>query len=202
MPTLPPDPALVSGIVYEHTPAGRRPVPGIAVQVRSLGGDAEGVTDANGKYMIKARSPGTLSITAGSNSEFMTPCPSGVAGSSQKTTFDVHVVRITELTTAGLPSSYPPSSIYVSGVVSEVTQQGTRPVAGALVQLGEEAAGFFLATTLTDLMGRYLVCSTPPGGGTDILTTISVRKDGYKPGSRAVSLGWDYWGADVKLVRK
>jgi hypothetical protein len=58
------------------------------------------------------------------------------------------------------------------------------------------------SNTLTDAMGRYLLCPAIPGTGTDTYAMIRVQRDGYQPALRAAFLGWDYDGIDVELVPK
>jgi hypothetical protein len=118
--------------------------------------------------------------------------------------FDVHVVSIDVLSTTGLPESLPRSSIWVSGTVQERVAGGLRPVTGAVVTL-EDVDGLSyraVATTVSDSQGRYLVCTSPPGTGTDVLAYVSARKDGFELRRRDVFLGWDYADIDLELTRK
>jgi len=91
-----------------------------------------------------------------------------------------------------------------SGVGFEMTSEGRRPIAGATVDLEADVADSdrsVYATTLTDSAGQYLVCTAPPGVGTDQFMRVQVQREGYRPGGRSVYGGWDYTGADVELVR-
>jgi len=97
------------------------------------------------------------------------------------------------LSSAGAPASYPTSNkwgVWVSGTITEMTADGPRPVAGALVTLGPPDE-IFHTTTLSDTTGHYLLCTSPPGSGTDQTMPLSVTKDGYVPASFSVLGGWD-----------
>jgi hypothetical protein len=104
------------------------------------------------------------------------------------------------LSTTGVPDSYPITSIFVSGTIFETTADGPRAVAGALVALGDEPSLSY-STTLSDTLGRYVLCTAPPGVGTDQLMPLRMAKDGYFPASRLVLGGWDERDVRVELVR-
>jgi hypothetical protein len=70
-------------------------------------------------------------------------------------------------------------------------------VAGALVALGFAP---FNSTTLSDSLGRYMLCTAPPGVGTDQLMPLRVEKDGYFPASRYVLGAWEERGVTMGLV--
>ena len=198
---------MISGTVFEHTADGRRPAAGVALVVLS---DlvATVTSDAEGRYSAQASS-GSVTIAPAATQAYMSPCPSGTVWLSvnPNRTIDVDVVSTSLLSSAGAPASYPTTSkwgVYVSGTVTEATADGPRPVAGALVTLGPPGEPFH-ATTLSDSLGRYLLCSSPVGSGTDQLMPLSVTKDGYIAGSRDVLGGWDgSIGAPVivQLLRK
>ena len=73
-------------------------------------------------------------------------------------------------------------------------------MAGALVTLGAGSLGS--STTLSDTLGRYVVCTAPPGVGTDQFMPLQVAKDGYFPTNLNVFGGWDERGVTVELARK
>src|SRR5262249_25579886 len=114
-------------------------------------------------------------------SAFLSPCPAGTdwVGQNPNKSFDVDVVSKSVLSTTGLPDSYQGIWQYVAGTVTEATPQGPRPVSGATVVLGSDTWLFNYSTTLTDAAGRYLVCTEPPGVGTDQTDSLTVMKNGY-----------------------
>src|SRR5262249_28065667 len=195
-----PGPAyMISGVVYDNTPSGRRPVSGVALAVRS-GRDGMVTSDSLGAYTAPVWGD-VVRIAPAVSSAYMSPCPAGSDGVGQwpGRPFDVDVVSADLLTTSGLPDSYHVSALFVSGTVTENTPQGTRAVAGASVILGAIQPGvaepldtaFSSSVTLTDASGRYLVCTVPPGVGTDQQSPVVVRKAGYVTASRSVLPGWD-----------
>ena len=195
----------VSGVAFEHTSTGRRPIAGVPLRIHlaaSGGMFLDVTTDANGRYAASRVGAGAVSIAPALNSGYFAPCPSGTDVLVGDATFDVHIVSTALLSAAGAPPSLPTTNIYVSGTVSEVTTAGAQAVGGALVELGESANDVAYSTTLTNASGGFLVCTTPPGVGTDQYMRLSVSKDGYAPGSLRVMGGWAYTGANVQLIRK
>lgn len=198
VPGSPPVPSFtISGVVFEHTANGRRPAADVILRVLSDDFGVTTTTDADGRYVASVR--GTrVSIAPEESEAYMSPCPSGTnrLGDANRT-IDVDIVSKAVLSTTGVPDSYPRTSIYVSGTIVEASADGPRPVPGALVSLGLEPAR---STTLTDTLGRYVVCTAPPGSGTDQLMPLRVEKDGYLPDSLIVLGGWDD-RVSVQLVR-
>jgi hypothetical protein len=161
----------------------------------------EVTTDSNGRYVAPGLGEGGLSITPVSTSGFIAPCPAGGFYPGYAS-FDVDLVSTELLSSSGTPASLRKSSIYTSGTVYEETATGTRPVARASVGLGFPENDFSYSMTLTDTLGRYLVCTSPPGVGTDQYMPLTVSKEGYTSSSRQVFGGWDYSGVNVRLIRK
>jgi hypothetical protein len=193
----------VSGVVFDHTATGQHPIAGVSMRIHSAanGGMVIDVTtDASGGYTARVGA-GAVSIAPALNSGYLAPCPSGTDALAANATFDVHVVSAALLSTTGVPASLPVSSIYVSGTVYEATADGTQPVANAFVELGQ-STDLSYSTTLTSASGKYLVCTTPPGVGTDQYMHVGVSKDGYVPGDLKAFLGWDYEGVNVQLIRR
>lgn len=193
----------VSGVVFEHTATGQRPIAGVPLRIHSAASGGifiDVTTDSNGRYTSRVTA-GAVSIAPALNSGYVAPCPSGTDVLAGNATFDVHVVSAALLSTTGAPASLPTSSIYVSGIVYEATSAGMQPVAGAFVELGQ-STDLTYSTTLTNASGKYLVCTTPPGVGTDQYIHLGVSKDGYVPGDLKAFLGWDYEGANVQLIRR
>jgi hypothetical protein len=196
---------MVSGVAFEHTSTGQRPIAGVPLRIHSAasGGTILDVTtDANGGYVASPVRAGAVTITPGLNSGYVAPCPSGTDALASHATFDVHLVSTALLSAAGALPSVPTTNIYVSGTVYEMTTNGTQPVAGASVEMGQSANDLSYSATVTNALGHYLVCTSPPGVGTDVYIRLGVSKDGYAPGTLQVMGGWDYEGANVQLIRK
>jgi hypothetical protein len=198
-PPPPPDPAssppfTLSGTVFEHTPSGVRPQAGVPVRVRLWGTPMllDGTSDSAGRYAIPGVPAGAVTIAPPSESGYRAPCPSGTDVLKSNASFDVHVVSTTLLSTSGAPPSMPLSFLSIGGTVFERVPDGTRPVAGATVDLaGDDTDRFVFSTTLTDARGGYLICTAPPGVGTDQIHWVRAQKDGYRPASRTGFPGYD-----------
>jgi hypothetical protein len=196
----------LSGAALEHTAEGSRPLPNVPLLVRTGFSPyvfLQVTSDATGRYSLSEVPSGAVSIAPAPGSGYYTPCPAGFDVVRSNTTFDVHIVSAALLSTAGIPASVPRlGSIWVSGAVFESTAQGSRPIAGASVNLeGDDVDPRLGSTTLTDAAGRYLVCPPLPGTGTDTYGLVRARREGYRPASRKAFLGWDYTGIDIELIR-
>jgi hypothetical protein len=189
----------ISGVVLEHTASGRRPAAGVVLTVFSDIADFT-TSDADGRYSASARG-GAVSIAAAETGAYMSPCPSGTIWLSinPNRTFDVDIVSKAVLSTTGVPDSYPKTALSLSGTIVEMTSDGPRPVAGALVALGDDFPGAY-STTLSDTLGRFVLCTATPGRGSDQLMSLRVAKDGYYLSSRLVFALWDD-GVSVELLR-
>ena len=205
-PVRPDAPLMVSGLVVEHALTGDQPLPGVRLRVRvdwqPPGAFLETTSDGTGHYEVSGipvRS--AIVIAPSSESGYRAPCPSGHDVLIGNATFDVHVVSAALLSTTGVPTSLPRTSIWVAGVVVEQTSGGVRPIAGAAVDLtSDDSDAIVNSSTLTDAEGRYLLCTSPPGVGTDQLAWVRVRKNGYRLASRSLLMG----GGDpmnVELIR-
>jgi len=190
----------ISGTVIERTVAGSRPAAGVALRVLSED-DVVVMTDAAGRYSA-AVGGDLVRIAPLESSEYAAPCPSGSTWVSQNPNrpFDVHIVSKSVLATAGMPNSYPLTSIFVSGAVAEATFGEGRPIPGALVALGDEHTMSY-STTITDSLGRYALCTAPPGVGTDQLMQLTVVKKGFYSASKFVLGGWEERDVNVALLR-
>lgn len=192
----------ISGVVIEDTPTGQRPAAGVNIVVRS---DRIVVTQsgADGRYSATVWGDNLSYIAPVLSEAYLSPCPSGTAwplSTNPNRTFDLHVISKNVLSTTGVPDSYPRTALYVTGTVVEATPDGPRPVAGALVTLGKEWYDIY-STTLSDSLGRYVICTSPPGSGTDQETPLTVSKDGYDPATLLVLLGFNP-DVSVELVRE
>ena len=166
-PTPPSDPTptgfRLSGVVIERTPSGLRPVSGGGVFFwfeSSLGGRVE--VDTSGRYAIPGLSAGRfVRVTAtasGDVSGLHQPCPvnATITGDTER---DIEVARLGS-------REFTYDSPTLSGVVSEETPSGRRPLMGARVldYIHRTGAGFD-AHTKTDANGRYQFCRIPRGEG-------------------------------------
>lgn len=151
---------------------------------------------------VQVRRRETITIAPAIETAYRAPCPSGTDVLSGNRTFDVHVVSTALLSTAGAPASLPRTSLWESGIVLERTPGGMRPISGASAELAADDSDAFVAsTTLTDGSGRYLLCTAPPGVGTDQIAWVRVRKEGYRPAASSIILGGGNQIADIELVR-
>ena len=208
VPIAPPSPSppfAVSGVVLAYTSEGPRPEAGVPLVVHSWGspgGLFQVTSDVNGRYVVFGLPAGAVTIAPSIESDYRAPCPSGTDVLKGNETFDVHVVSTTLLSTTGAPASMPTTVLWISGGVFERTPEGLLPIAGATVDLaGDDSDRSVYSTTLTDSLGRYLLCTAPPGTGTDQIMWIRVRGEAYRPASRTVFGGWDFTGANVELIR-
>jgi hypothetical protein len=196
----------ISGVVINHTPEGQFPAAGVALLMRWGAGttfEFRGATsDANGRFLLADVPGGAISIAAAPNSGFYSPCPAGSDVVSTSSSFDVHVASATVLSTIGsvdLPYRF---NIWVAGQVFEQTDNGAKPIAGALVNFeGNGSDPAMGSSTLTDSLGRYVMCPPLPGTGTDTSAPITATKDGFRSATRTAFLGWDYDGMDIALAR-
>jgi hypothetical protein len=194
----------LSGVVLDYTAAGPQPRSGVPLIVRSWGRPGPlleyAVTSgANGQYEISGIPVGAVTIQPSTKADYRAPCPPGTNVLNYNANFYVNVASTALLSTAGAPEAMPRSGIWISGVVFERTSEGTRPIAGAAVDLEDDEMVY--ASTLTDSAGQFLVCTSPPGTGTDQLMWLQVEREAFSPGGRVVYPGWNYTAADVELVR-
>ena len=182
-------PALVnlSGTVYEYTPAGRRSLPNVPldVSVDFQAWPPQLTSDAEGRYGILKAPMSALKVRAEAPG-YSQPCRAG-AILDRDTTLDVHLVSDTLLTSTGPPPSMPVAERRISGRVFERTPAGTQPISGSRI-IGDFSAGFGWApsaTTLTDATGSYLLC----GLEGDLGVELNVSKAGYAGATVHINLG-------------
>jgi hypothetical protein len=92
------------------------------------------------------------------------------------------------LITSGSPTLF--------GIVFETTSDGRRPVAGAEIYLGGDFDPV-IATTVSNAVGRYLLCRLPPG----VRSHISASKPGYATADVAVQI-LDDTALNVEMVKR
>jgi len=115
-------------------------------------------------------------------------------------TINVHVVSNAVLANSGTPVALPVGTISTSGAVFETTSAGRRAVSGVTMEMA--IGSDLISTSVTDGEGRYLLCPSIPGHGTDVQVQIHARKEGFVAAVRTITLGWEYTGVDLELVRR
>jgi hypothetical protein len=162
----------VYGTAYEHTHGRPRPLPGLALRVHGRRNgmwlDIDVTTDASGRYEVTDMSREYILVGVLPQNEFLSPC-SWRDWDWGDGPVDIHVVaRSTVLT--GVPdslrqfTSFFPNVFAFSGVVAEVTENGLRPIEGALVEhfygtISSVPSGVPMGFTLTNAAGEYALCS-------------------------------------------
>lgn len=177
LPAPPPNPQTrpaLTGVVFQTTEQGRRPVSGARVIVVDLidgpygdYGWSEVLSDTNGRFITNVFPvfPGRpVKVTAYSGRDFGLSNQSGLYQMcAVHPTIDGDTIADIELVQAGvLPMTY--GSPTLSGVVFE-TSNGRRPVGGTPVlysSYGHDGADVY---TRTDAAGRYNFCRLPLGTG-------------------------------------
>jgi hypothetical protein len=196
----------VSGVVYDHTTTGPEPRAGVTLAVRDwrLGRVDSVTSDSKGRYEIPLNSGAVVSIAPSVQSVYRAPCPSGAEVLEKDAIVDVNIISTAVLATTGAPASWPRPrsySVQAEGAVFERTATGLQPLSGAWVDLaGDDSDRYVMSSTLTDRLGRYLLCTAPPGVGTDQAMWIRVERDGYYPASVRIIGNSDV--GDIELVRR
>jgi hypothetical protein len=192
-----------AGTVYEHTAsASFRPLAGLQLRVSELSGGTfmtRFVTsDGDGRYELMVGD--AIKVEPALETGYLAPCPAGTdspnwsGGPSPHYMPDVHVVHQAVLSTTGTPDFFHSLGPYNSGRVLEPAPSRS-PIEGAHVEL--DNYGFVLSTTLSDTAGRFLLCSFPPGSGTDQSVIVRARKPGYLDGSRELTF---FSAGDIELI--
>ena len=172
----PPVPA-VSGVVYESTAAGRRPLADVPLDIslEYQSWPAKVTTDADGRYTWSTNGSGLKVV--GQKPGYSQPCR--VALSATTVVQDVYLVADETLETSGVPASMPIVEPVLRGRVFERTPSGEKGISGASVILDFTGGWGWApsATTVTDSAGRYVLCNVQDVGfGFYAL----VSKPGYK----------------------
>jgi hypothetical protein len=162
---------VLSGVVYESTRAGNRPLPGAEVRAQSMSGQVSAsATNSEGRYEIRVvypfnGSPGGLVALQAVRLGYRMPCRPAIAhiawADGQPHQADIYLVADRTLVTSGIPAAMPRPPSSLSGTVSEQSPDGTRPVVGARV-----SASPTFTETVSDAQGRYMLCGfAEPYGG-------------------------------------
>ena len=212
-PSPSPSSFVIRGRVFEHTPSGVRPVAGVPLRVFKGYGQYPEIVDAtsgaDGAYeagVIERVSFARVQVPP--QSPFRAPCPPYAWGEDS---FDVHVISRANLSTTGIPPSFPTNSVRpaqnfsfrVEGVITETIDGGARPLPAATVALlwgapGESGEDTYAADTLADANGRYLVCWV---GNSEISGYVEAHKEGYAPVAKYGAPYYGPWNLDFELTR-
>lgn len=195
----PPSSFNVSGSVLETTPSGSRPLDGVTLFVKVLSGRSVGhfgstTTDPQGRYSVSNLPPGTVYIEATWYS-YVQPCFASIDLQKGDALLDVEVVSAATLLSLGPSSLRTIKPRTVSGLVFETTPSGSRPVAGAKLQVWADD-WLYGASTSTDASGRYLLCNVPQA----FTLSVYTDKEGYHQQSSDVLPGGDTT-VDIQLER-
>ncbi len=168
----------VTGVVYESTGAGRRPLGDVAIDisVEYQSWPATIRTDADGRYVRSFRA---VRVRSSSLRRSQVQPASRVPIADTNGDQDVYLVSNDTLSITGVPSSMPIAQPTLTGLVFERTPQGIEPVAGAHVVLDFTGGMGWApsATTNTDAAGRYLLCNVVDITGFGLYALVS--KPGY-----------------------
>lgn len=199
----------VSGVAYEHTPAGIQPLAGLPLRVHGYRDlqtpvTVDVVTDAAGRYEVPGLVREYVLVGARPQDSYLSPCSVRLWLWNDDPK-NVHVVSRAYLLAAGTPRSMPPLSRLdgypsvqvLSGFVTERTSDGVRPVAEASVEhlYGDGQSGDPTGFTVTNANGFYVLC----GYDDDYGQAVRVRKKGYRTGIQSIGPSWTI---DVQLVRE
>jgi hypothetical protein len=156
--------ATLSGLVFEGTPQGDRPLGGVKLEIHALLGFTSLGTvssDAEGRYVFGNVPRGTTVALARVSGILEQQCVAS-------TTVQTDTVLDVELGEAH-PSTRLLRSPIVSGVIFENTPAGRRPIPNAPVSYDWDCLdGAAEASTRSDANGRYEICRLPRGGCVDV----------------------------------
>lgn len=170
--------ASISGVVYERTADGVRPLANASTYAYAYSGlnyFAGGATaDGGGRFTIRNLPYAEIKLTAGA-AGFDQPCARVV---NLRTPSDMASIElVSRLHPMPELATDPP---VVKGVVYETTPQGRQPIPDAWVYL-DQWSDDLSATTTTNEKGEYAICRVPTG---ILAPSIVVVKDGYNDGYR------------------
>ena len=165
----------LSGVVYESTADGVRPLAGVPldVSVEYQQWPPKVTSDNEGGYAVILRR-GQFKVVA-EKAGFVQPCRANI-DLQQNSALDIFLVSNELLAKRGIPSSLPIIEPTISGLVFELTASGVKPVAGALVVIDFTAGLGWAAsaTTVSGPDGRFLLCNvTDVGFGIGISASLS-----------------------------
>ncbi len=162
-----PQTASLSGLVFEGTPQGDRPLGGVRLEIHTLSAPFLGFvsSDADGRYVLANIPRGTTVALALDSAPIALEQPCVAS-----TTVQTDTVLDVELGKAH-PSARLSRSPIVSGMIFENTPAGRQPIPNALVAyLWGCTEGIGEAWTRSDANGRYEICRVPRAGCLDVVT--------------------------------
>ena len=177
-----PTPSLLTltGVVYEHTAQGRRPLAaaGIDVSAEYQSFQPKAFSDSEGRYSLGV--PGLQQdwkIVA-EKAGYRQPCRTRLSA----TTIDLHLVSEAVLSAIGFPASFPVGESTLTGRVFEAMPGGPQPVAGASItaDLSGGMGWGPAASTTSNRDGGYALC------GLDQPLSFGLALYTSKPGYQAV----------------
>lgn len=168
----PPSLFTLSGVVYESTPEGLRPLADAPLDVSAeyQSHNPRTISDSQGRYRISGLSGENLKVVI-EKGGYSQPCRAAVALAGDSV-LDLYVVSDARVRQTGLPASMPITPPVLIGFVFERTVSGVKPVVGARVTVDFSGGLGWApsATTLTDAAGRYLLCGVANAGfGVDVV---------------------------------
>ncbi|SRR6266540_2342672 len=195
----PPGPTL-TGVVFQNTEEGKRPIPGARVFVVDLVDGPYGnypwyevASDINGRFKLVAFPHRALKITAYTGTGFGTWNQSGLFQvSAVHPTVDADTTVEIELVQRGvLPQAI--ESPALSGVVFESTAEGRRPAADMGVLYSSNSHDGADVYGRTDAEGRYRFYNIPVGAGylLPACTKATMPPPNYHPITFAVDVRGD-----------
>ena len=170
----------LTGVVYEATTAGRRPLAGVGldVSVEYQSWPPKVFSDTTGRYRVpNMLVSGSLKIIA-EMPGYKQPCR--VAVMQTDADQDLYLVPDDTLSTTGIPASLPLAGPMLAGHVFERSPEGIQRLPGASIVLDFSGGSGWgpVASTVTDATGGYVLCNM----GSPVLGIYAyVSKPGYKP---------------------
>lgn len=167
----------LSGVVFEATPQGSRPVEGAGVnafvQEQRFGYSywwAHGPTfsDSSGRFQLTSLADSTTVQLQVWKEGYVHQCGSPPVTMLSDIEMDAQLVPLGTL--SALPESVPlPVAGFrsISGVILEAGAADTHAIPGAFVDF-EPVIDFPAATTISDPAGRYLLCGIPEGEAVEV----------------------------------
>lgn len=179
--TATPPTLTLTGVVYEYTAEGRRPLAGAGIDVSAeyQSFPPKAFSDSEGRYAL----PGLTALQqdwkiVAEKAGYRQPCRTRLSA----TTVDLHVVSAAILSTTGIPPSFPVVQPTLTGRVLEATREGLRPVSGVSIT-GDFSGGLGwgpAASTMSDHDGLYMLCGLhEPLSSLGL--SLYVSKPGYQP---------------------
>jgi hypothetical protein len=171
----------ISGTVWLHSRDGVRrygKVPfGGWVQSEASGAWTWGSVDEQGRYTLRAAEAARVHLQVAGGPLTFQPCVV-MLEPGDRATRDVRVIDDPSQLGAHLPPDLLANTPLLSGVAYEVAEDGRRvPLAQVRLTLDPlSGLGFVAATTLSDELGRYVLCGLR--GATS--TYVFASKDGYQ----------------------